>query len=153
MGPVVIAGLPAHVLLVHIVVVLVPLAALLLVVGTIWPAFRARLGLGIPLLALIGLVSVPLATHAGEWLRGRLPDSPLIDRHAELGDTLLVWVVGLFVIAAAQWLWLRRAPAKRKKTAVTLAIGVLALVVAVGAVVQVYRIGESGSAAVWTGSY
>jgi hypothetical protein len=38
-----IGGLPAHILLVHAVVVLVPLAALLVVLVTAWPAARARL--------------------------------------------------------------------------------------------------------------
>lgn len=156
MGPVVIGGLPAHVLLVHGVVVLVPLAALLLVAGALWPALRRRLGVGTPLLALAGLVCVPLATHAGEWLRARVPATPLVARHAELGNTLLPWAIGLFVVAAGQWVWWRGPRARSVRAAstpvVTVLIAVLAVVVAVGAVVQVYRIGESGSAAVWTGS-
>ena len=36
-------GLPAHVLLVHAIVVLLPLAALLLVLTAVWPAARSRL--------------------------------------------------------------------------------------------------------------
>ena len=35
-------GLPAHVLLVHAVVVLVPLTSLLLVLVAVWPAARRR---------------------------------------------------------------------------------------------------------------
>ncbi len=37
-----VGGLPAHILLVHAVVVLVPLSALLIVLVTTWPAARAR---------------------------------------------------------------------------------------------------------------
>ena len=36
-------GLPAHILLVHALVVLLPLAALLLVLTAAWPAARGRL--------------------------------------------------------------------------------------------------------------
>ena len=37
-----IAGLPAHILLLHFVVVLVPLTAILLIVCALWPAARRR---------------------------------------------------------------------------------------------------------------
>ena len=59
-------GLPAHPLVVHAVVVLVPLSALAGLVVAVWPAARERyapVALGIATLALI---SVPLATHTGE---------------------------------------------------------------------------------------
>ena len=75
-------GLPAHVLLVHAVVVLVPLAALLAVVAAVWPAARRRLGFLTPLVALLALAGVPLATEAGEWLEEHVPESPLVEQHA-----------------------------------------------------------------------
>lgn len=103
-----IGGLPAHVLLVHAVVVLLPLAALMLVVGVFWPAARRRFGVLTPLLALVGLILVPVTTHAGEWLEARLPRSHAIEHHADLGDQLLPWAAGLFVMAAAVWLADRR---------------------------------------------
>jgi hypothetical protein len=165
MGPTQISGLPAHVLIVHFVVVAVPLTALLLVAAAVWPAARARLGGWLPLLALVTLASVPLATHAGEWLERRVGPDPLVRRHAELGDTLLPWAIGLAVVAVAVWA-LDRRPARVHALAATadrpadarpawagtparVVLAVLALVVAVGAVVQVYRIGESGSKAAW----
>ena len=82
MGPTQINGLPAHVLLVHLVVVFVPIAALMLIASVAWPAARRRLGVGTPLVALIPLVVVPVTTHAGEWLKDRLPENPRIERHA-----------------------------------------------------------------------
>ncbi|WP_375500001.1 DUF2231 domain-containing protein [uncultured Jatrophihabitans sp.] len=105
--PVKIGGLPAHVLLVHAVVVLLPLAAIMLVLGVLWPAARRRFGLLTPLLALVGLALVPVTTHAGEWLEDRLPRSKAIERHADLGDQLLPWAAGLFVLAAVVW-WVDR---------------------------------------------
>lgn len=171
MGPTQINGLPAHPLLVHLVVVLVPLAALMAIVSALWPAARRRLGVLTPLVALVALVSVPLTTHAGEWLEARTPPDPLVARHAELGDQLLPWAAGLFVLAAAGWLWARRPvpdgqdqvrPASGHRAgvgdglrgnAVMVVIAVLSVVVAVGSVVQVYRIGDSGAKAVWHGAY
>lgn len=165
MGPTVINGLPAHVLLVHVVVVLVPLTALALVVCAVWPAWISRLGLVLPVLALVSLVSVPLTTHAGEWLEHRVNRSALVRRHAELGDGLLPWAVGLFVLAVVFW-WFGRKGAGRAASDVDMPRGVvsvsvpvrlvaavLSLVIGAGAVVQVYRIGDSGAKAAWGDGY
>jgi hypothetical protein len=164
-GPTEINGLPAHALLVHLVVVLVPLAALLVVLSAVWPAARRRLGVLTPSVALVALVSVPLTTHAGEWLEARVPPDPLVRRHTELGDGLLPWAIGLFVLAAAVWLWGRRAEVggsadggthaapRPGGPAVMIALAVLSVAVAVGSVVQIYRIGDSGAKAVWHDSF
>lgn len=156
-------GLPTHVLLVHAVVVLVPLAALLLVLSAVWPAFQRRAGIAVPVLALVALVCVPITTNAGGWLIRRVPRSELVHEHAELGDSLLPWAIGLFAAAAVGWalaFWARRSapstedgPAPRRPLLLgaRVLVGVLAIVVAAGAVVQVYRIGDSGAKAAWTG--
>jgi hypothetical protein len=169
MGP--INGLPAHVLIVHFVVVGVPLSALLLVTSALWPAARRRLGLATPVAAVVTLLSVPLATSAGEWLQRRVPNDPLVRAHVRLGDALLPWVIGLVVVAAAVWAVDRvaaRAGAAREPVrvgaggsptvpvtspltgpAVRIVLAVLAVVVAAGSIVQVYRIGDSGARAAW----
>ncbi|MFF0477767.1 DUF2231 domain-containing protein [Streptomyces sp. NPDC004284] len=162
MGLGLINGLPAHVLLVHVVVVLVPLAALVLVSCACLPRVGRRFGLAMPVLALAALVSVPLATEAGEWLERHVEGDPLVRRHTELGDGLLPWAVGLFVLAAAVW-WVQRqattavpdrAPAGWVRSApVRTAAVVLSLLVGVGSTVQVYRIGESGAKAAWHDGY
>ena len=66
MPPTRINGLPAHILLVHVVVVLVPAAALAVVLAAWWPAARRRLGVGMPALTFLALLFVPVTTHAGE---------------------------------------------------------------------------------------
>jgi len=55
-------GLPAHVLLVHFVVVLVPLTALAAVVCAVRPQYARRLGLTLPALGLVSLALVPVTT-------------------------------------------------------------------------------------------
>ncbi|MFF7754003.1 DUF2231 domain-containing protein [Streptomyces sp. NPDC007971] len=154
-------GLPAHVLLVHVVVVLIPLTALALVAGALWPRAARRLGVLLPVLALVALISVPLTTHAGEWLERHVDDDALVRRHTELGDGLLPWALALFVLAALVWWAGGRAPAEPGQSGgrrwnalpVRIVVGVLSLAVAVGAVVDVYRIGDSGAKAAWHDAY
>lgn len=166
MGPTLINGLPAHVLLVHFVVVLVPLTALALVVSAVWPAWIRRLGIALPILALVTLISVPLTTHAGEWLEKHTDSDPLVRKHAELGDGLLPWVLGLFAVAVAIWWSGRRAmtqpsevesPGRDKTVGLSVPVRVaaiaLSVIVATGAIVQVYRIGDSGAKAAWHDGY
>lgn len=111
--PTKINGLPAHVLLVHLVIALIPLAGAALVASAVWPAARRRLGVVAPLLALAALVSVPITTQAGEWLRDHLANNigrtnPAIRKHVELGDGLLPWALGIFVMSAVVWFLARR---------------------------------------------
>ena len=158
-------GLPLHVLIVHAVVIVVPLAALCAVLTAFWPAVRRRLGIVTPLSALAALVLVPLAVQAGEWLQSRLVTiTPLLGAHTSLGETLLPWVIALFLVAALQWGWYRyingdgarSASVLRSRTGRLIATVIIDLVVvvsAVGAVVTVALIGESGSRAVWNGLF
>lgn len=155
----VVAGLPLHILLVHAVVVLVPLAALCTVLAAVWPAARRRLGVASPLLALVALVLVPITTAAGEWLEDRVGATPLVQRHAALGTGLLPWAIALFAVAVAVWLWHRfaapRLPAARPavRRGATVVLAALALATAAVATTQVMLIGESGSRAVWENSF
>ena len=155
-------GLPLHVLIVHAVVIVVPLAALCALLTAFWPAARRRLGIVTPLVALAALVLVPLAVQAGEWLQSRLVNvTPLLGAHTSLGKTLLPWVIGLFLVAVLQWVWYRyiaaegarfssAVPSRSARLAVRIVLNVIAVVSAIGAVVTVALIGESGSRAVWT---
>ena len=150
-------GVPAHVLIVHAVVVLIPLSAFLVLLTVLWPAARAKLGFITPLTVLLALGCIPLATSAGEWLQERLPSTPQIQRHVQMGDALSVWAFLLFVIAALYWLipfaaergW--KVPTFALAKWVQPALGAVAVVLAVVSVVQVYRIGDSGAKAAWHG--
>lgn len=147
--PTKIDGLPAHVLLVHAVVVLVPLAALMTIVSALWPRARRWLGIATPIAAFAAMVLVPITTHAGEWLRDRVPSNALVLRHAELGDQLLPFAIGTFVLATIVWWlglhhspqrprWARRPtiPSRWLMPATTIS-AVLAVAVSIGTLVQV----------------
>ena len=137
--------------------------SLALVASAALPPVMRRFGLALPALALVALISVPLTAHAGEWLEQHVDSDPLVRKHAELGDRLLPWTIALFLLATAVWWAYRRAagtgtgttrPAKNPVAAsVRIAATVLCLVVGAGAVIQVYRIGDSGAKAVWHDGY
>lgn len=159
-----IAGLPLHPLLVHAVVVLTPLTALALVLGSVWPAARRRLGIVTSLAALLLIVLVPITVAAGEELAAIVGPVPAVETHEGYGRMLLPWVIGMFVVAAAQWAWFRwgapgeaeRAPGvpaavPRRTRAVPLVLAVLAVGVATGTTIMVVLIGDSGARAVWGG--
>lgn len=153
-------GLPAHVLLVHAIVVLLPLAALLLVLSALWPAARAKLAGPNAILAVLVVVLVPITTDAGEWLERRVDPTPLLRTHTELGDTALFVALPVAVLALVVW-WrhresLRAAGTRRTVLApasavVTVVVSVLAIAAAGAAVYDIYRIGDSGAQASWQG--
>lgn len=148
--------------------------------------------------AVVTLVAVPLTTQAGVWLEHRVPSTPLLRAHAELGDSMLPWAIGLVAVALAllcrELLSARarstrtsagrgedgprtarvqmtsrggpgaataapaHAAATRSATGfggrtLTVALALVASVVAAGSVYTVYEIGDSGSRAAWTGKF
>lgn len=145
-----IAGLPAHVLLVHFVVVLIPLTALLAVLCAVWPAARRHLVWLVAALAVAVAAITPVTTEAGEWLEHRSGPSEAVHVHAELGDTMPYFAVGLVVAAAllvAVHLLDRRGRTLPAIAAVVVAVVVVAASAA--AVIQVYRVGDSGARSAW----
>lgn len=155
-------GLPAHVLLVHAIVVLLPLSALLLVLSALWPAARGKLAGPNAILSVIVVILVPITTDAGEWLERRVASTPLVRDHTELGDTALWVALPVAVLALLVW-WRRReslrTPASGRtflapaSTPVTVVLSVLAVVAAGAAVYDIYRIGDSGAQASWQGQF
>jgi hypothetical protein len=169
-------GIPAHPLVVHATVVLLPLAAvgtLLLVARPVW---RRQLGVWVLLLALVGVASVPVAQRTGAELAASFGGgSPLVAIHATRAATLLPAALVFLLLLAASVLVGRRAdaaqpqyradvthprgrgaahalatqadPVRLQRVAVALgALGALAGVVVTGLVVW---IGHAGSVAVW----
>jgi uncharacterized membrane protein YfcA len=147
-------GLPTHAIVVHATVVLLPLAALGVLLHAFWPAARRRLGIVTPLLAGGALVLVPVSTQSGENLEDAVGRTELVERHAELADGMLPWAIGLFVVAVGLWL-LDRRRARPSSAAeprwLPIVASVLAVVAAVGTVQQIVRVGHAGSEAVWSG--
>jgi hypothetical protein len=165
-------GLPAHIFLVHIPVILVPLVA----AGTVlmlWPSMRHRFGWALVVLAGAALVATVLATESGKALRRYVIRTSLVRQHTSIGGNLTIWAVLLFALVAAVVVWdqvTRRrldavsdgpgsvatielgshamTPAVVRRVA--LMLGVLSVVVAAVSTYWVYRIGHTGAQATWT---
>jgi predicted membrane protein DUF2231 len=146
-------GLPLHPLIVHATVVVVPAAALAVLLATFWPRFRRWASWGPLALALLSVVLVPLTSSSGESLEHALPRSELIEQHAHLGDQLLPWVIVLALGALGlSWPLVVRLRSSLPTLPRWVTVLVLAIVVvgAVGTLVQVVRIGHSGATAAWS---
>jgi hypothetical protein len=146
-------GLPAHILLVHFMVVLAPLTALLVIVCALWPAARRRLVWLTLILAVVITVLTPITTDAGEWLFDlRRNPSPVLREHADRGGWMIYFSVALLLVAIALAVLhvLERRSDKRRLAAKTL-LAIVALAVGISSMIQVYRIGDLGSQSVWAG--
>jgi len=141
-------GLPVHPLIVHATVVLVPTAALLVALAAVYPRFRAWIGPVPALAALAACVLVPLSTSSGEELEHHVGDSSLVEKHAELADTLIWLVLPLALVAVVAPRLHRRT---NTATGAVVAVAVASVVLAGGTLVDVVLIGHSGAKAAWTG--
>lgn len=133
-------GLPVHVLITHVVVVLLPLSAFALISLVFLPKLRKNYSL----LTLIGLgvsvVAAFIAKESGEALSYRV-GTPSV--HTEWGEKTLFVAVLLF-ISALVWQFLLK-----KKNKYGYLIGYLAVILAITALVISYLAGHSGAKASW----
>ncbi|GAA1283639.1 DUF2231 domain-containing protein [Saccharothrix xinjiangensis] len=156
--------LPAHPLLVHAVVVLLPLAAAGAVGLAAVPRWRRRYTWPLLGVTVAGVGSVPLAQWSGDQLHARFADlgNPLIERHASLGNDLLPFALGFGVAVVALLVAGRLADREGAAAAddanvprtwrrISAVVAVLVIAAGAAATVQVVRIGHSGSTAVWDG--
>lgn len=176
-----IGGVPAHPLLVHFAVVLLPLSALGLLVILFVPKLRRSLGW----LVMLGLAAAAgaslLAKETGEAL-AELVGLP--ERHADLGDKLPVFAALLFIVALAWYLLAQNADRRMAKATaaaattttsvatasasesaststapaptggrspLTLVLGAIAGLLALLNIYWVIQVGHSGAEAVWAG--
>jgi hypothetical protein len=138
----VVAGLPVHPLVIHSVVVLVPLAAVGLVVAVFNSAFRKRFA--VALIILLG-ITVPLAfiaKESGEALAERIG---ITERHEELGENVPLWVGVFFVVAVVWWLVTRRSAS----VLVRRILGGVLVLTAGQVLVVIFLVGHSGAEATW----
>jgi len=162
-----ISGLPTHALVVHAVVILLPLAAVSAVAVALVPALRRRYGEVVAALTAVAVAAVPVATHSGQHLFDRksasfgpanAAEAALMEHHRALGRQLWPWavvlLVGVLLVVGPPLLLARQRRDAAERPGWTRGLALLAaaavLVGAVGTTIQVYRIGEAGSRAVWS---
>jgi len=94
-------GLPAHPLLVHAAVVLVPLAAVSFIITGVREVWRRAYYLPVTLVATAGAISAFLASQSGEPLSESVRRAGnRVGEHPEQGDTAFLFAI-IFAIACA----------------------------------------------------
>jgi hypothetical protein len=145
-------NLPVHILVVHAVIVLVPLAGLLGLLF-VYPRTQQWARHAFVLVTVGALLMTFVARQAGLHLlhnidsRGLQLPTDLVSKHQNRGNLLFYEMIAFAVIAVAAWL-LSRNPARFRGP---LAMGVSALIVVavVATGIQVVLVGEIGSKMVW----
>jgi uncharacterized membrane protein len=137
-----IAGLPVHPLVIHFVVVIVPLAALGLIVAVINNAFRQRFGFA---LVLLLVVSVPLSFVAKESGQSLAQRVGITERHQSLGDIFPLWV-SVLAVAATVWFLIAR---RDGLDAFRKIMGAVVIVLSIGVTALTFLVGHSGAEATW----
>jgi hypothetical protein len=154
-------GLPAHPLLVHIPVVLIPLCAAGAIWIVVWPSWRPRIGWIVVALSGFTVVMSKLAADSGEAFEDALDkESTLLEHHVELGDTFVWFALVFFVSVLALMLWDRAQRRKddpsggsdgrvRATSPAAIVLSILVVVTAAAASFRVYQVGHSGAESVW----
>jgi hypothetical protein len=142
-------GLPAHPLVVHAAVVLLPIAAIALVVVAAIPRARRAYGPIVLGVAVAATIAVGLAQQSGESLEDSVKETELVEEHTEQGETVLPWAIGVTVVSAlvaAEPYTRKRLGSPRIVTAVLVGAS---LIVGAGATWTVIEVGHSGATSVW----
>ncbi len=165
-------GLPLHPLVVHGTVVMVPAAAVAVIVAGLWRRVRLRLVWPAFVASVVATGLVGLAALSGRPLTRSVRPGHLVAEHAQLAKLLVLWVVAMtgasFVLAYVTW---RRAgtpvparvPARLRAAAgpalaarlaavrwvLPVLVG-LSVLTGAGTLVQVVLVGHSGARATWS---
>ena len=145
-------GMPAHVVLLHFVVVLVPLTALLEIVCGLWPAVRRSLLLWLTLiLASFTMVLTPITANAGVWLYDLTANpSPILREHAARGGTMIYFSAALLAVAVGLVvLRVTERQFEKRRMVIHIVVGIMVLAIGISSVIQVYRVGDAGGRSVW----
>lgn len=162
-------GIPAHPLFVHVPVVLIPLAAIGVIIMVVRPSWWERYKWATLTIAGVGMIGAILAASTGEELEEAVEDTAprqLLRAHVEAGEvsrsvSIVFFAVLVAAIVVLPW-WLRRraahsvvSTANPGTTAVVPrwlrnVISVVLVVTALGASWTVYDAGHTGAKSVWS---
>lgn len=142
MIPELVFGIPAHPLIVHAVVVLLPLSAIGMIAMVLIPPFRGTVQKYFVAGALlIATGSAFLATQSGKTLN--MVDS-VSEYHQDWGTRTFYAALGLTALSAL-WLWLDTKP----KSIYKMITGILVVIVSLAAITATVLAGHSGAESVW----
>lgn len=141
-----IGSLPAHPLIIHVVVVVLPLLAILLLVGLFWKKLLKTLHLPIIGILALSVVAALAAKSSGYSLSAvvGLPQS-----HAVWGN----YLVSLAIVLFASFVLFSFFSFYKKSKIASLILGVLMAFLALSTIGMTYVVGHSGAASVWQYKY
>lgn len=142
-------GLPIHILVNHVAVVLVPLAALI-GIAFLRPAWRMPLRWPLAAAAALSVVTVFVTRQSGTALKdslqlGESAAAKVVERHEDLADRLWIWLLVFFAVTVVVALFLPRLTTPLTGGLAAIVVAALAVVV----IVLVAYVGHQGSKAVW----
>lgn len=137
-----VAGLPVHPLVIHFAVVLVPLAALGLIVAVVNTAFRRRFASAFVVLLAVTVPLAFVAKESGESLAERVG---ITENHESLGEIFPLWV-SVLAVAAVVWFLIAR---RDGLDAIRKIAGAVVIVLAIGVTALTFLVGHSGAEATW----
>jgi glucan phosphoethanolaminetransferase (alkaline phosphatase superfamily) len=148
-------GLPAHIFLVHIPVVLIPLGAVGAVL-MLWPRLRSAIGWWVCGILVVAGIATQLAITSGKSLKHYVKQTTLVRDHTRMGENIRPWLLLLFLALLGVMLIDRAVKRRAAKPEgrdplqiAAIVLSALSVVFAAVSVYWVYRIGHSGSKAVW----
>lgn len=144
------AGLPLHMLIVHLTVVALPLGAPAVAAVYLRPAWRDRFATAAALISIALLVLTFVTARAGYALQSKVDGTLPINDHRQYA-VILIWVVLAFTaVSVATW------AAARVRDIRSLALTGLAAITAALAVAVIGMtivVGHSGTASRWSGLF
>jgi len=142
-----IAGLPVHILVVHVAVVLIPLSAIGATLIAARPKALRLFGAATVIGATVGVIASVIAEFSGNQLAGRVGWS---EEHANYGDVFPIAAVAFLALLIVFWLIARGVPLNRHRPLWLKVIGAILIVASIGITYFTVLTGYSGSKATWS---
>jgi hypothetical protein len=153
-----ITGLPAHPLLLHVPVVLIPILSVAAIGLMVRPQWRRRYGVALAVLALVALAFTILTVAAGQAFRdsGQVALTAELEEHARLGEQLrivmIIFAAAIIFIVSRDQVQSRAGTTRAepsRHSSVDHGLRAAVTVLAVVALVWVVRTGHEGAKATW----
>jgi hypothetical protein len=152
-------GLPLHPLIVHVVVVFAPLAAIGAIAYAAVPRWRWWLRWPMLVSALVAAMSGVIAVRSGHDLetRNQLQSLPELAVHAHRGR-ILQWLLLAFLLPTGLAAWILGGPSQlvsgagarqTRSRALGLVVSVVLVASAIAVLISVFLTGDAGARSVW----
>jgi hypothetical protein len=137
---------------------LIPLVGIGAIAMAVSARARERLGWIVLALAVVAGISTQLAITSGQALQDHVPRSADLRHHVDIAESIRPLILALFLATLLLMLVDRRtrgswpftdAQPKAVPVATSVAMGIVAVVFAVGANFRLVQIGDSGAKATW----